>query len=386
MSEDRRLRAAIIGCGVIASDHVATVKTRCGPVQLALCDVNSGVAAALNEKHGLNATIHADARELLKEQPFDVVHILTPPDSHYELARLAIEAGAHVFVEKPMTLTLEETRSLYQFAEQKQRLLCVGHSLLYMDCVRKALDLVRSGRIGRVVAMHCFFGHAEKQKTIPYRGVSHWSYRLPGGPLINLISHPASVIVELLGRPGKLTYLSQSRNVMPHGYSDLLDVAVTTDAGVGTFIVSMAHGNASRYFTVECEKGSISVDLARQLVTRRIQRPKLSIVSKLFGGIGQGTSLIAGTVSVLCRVVTGRLKPNPGTRELVARFYHAVRTQGQSPVSRDNVLGVAEIIEQVLVAGQACGDVKSWKALASVLQACPPEGTGTHTSLPKGTL
>lgn len=362
MSEDKPLRAAIIGCGVIAVDHVATIKARCGPVQLALCDVNADVAKALNDKHQLNATIHTDARELLKGQPFDIVHILTPPDSHHDLARLALEAGAHVFVEKPMTLTLQETRRLYEFAEQRQRLLCVGHSLLYMDCVRKAMDLVRSGRIGRVVAVHCFFGHAEKQKTIPYRGVSHWSYRLPGGPLINLISHPASVVVELLGRPAKLAYLSQPRNVMPYGYSDLLDVAFMTDAGVGTFTVSMAHGNASRYVTIECERGSIYVDLARQLVTRRIQRPKLNIVSKLFGGIGQGMSLTAGTISVLCRVAIGRLKPNPGTRELVARFYRAVRSQGESPISRDNALGVAEIIEQVLIAGEACGDVKVRKA------------------------
>jgi predicted dehydrogenase len=256
-----------------------------------------------------------------------------------------------------MTLTLDETARLYEFAEPRQRLLCVGHSLLYMDCVQKALGLIRSGRVGRVVAAHCFFGHAEKQKTIPYRGVSHWAYRLPGGPLINLVSHPASVLVELLGQPGKLVYLTQPRNMMPYGFSDLLDVAFMTDAGVGTFTISMAHGNASRYLNIECEKGSIYIDLARQLITVRVPRGKLSVLSKVFGGIGQGWALIVGTIGVTCRVLLGRLKRNPGTRELVRRFYLAARSGGQSPITRDNALGVADIVNQVQIAGEAAGPV-----------------------------
>jgi len=357
MSDEKQLRIAIIGCGLIATDHVSTIKTRCGPVQFHLCDTNPDTARRLSDRYQLNATIHTDARELLRRERFDVVHILTPPDSHYELARLALEADAHVFVEKPMTLTLDETTRLYEFADTRQRLLCVGHSLLYMDCVRKAIELIQSGRIGRVVAAHCFFGHAEKQKTIPYRGVSHWAYRLPGGPLINLISHPASVLVELLGRPDRLAYLAQPRNMMPYGFSDLLDVAFMTDAGVGTLTISMAHGNSSRYLNIECEKGSIYIDLARQLITIRVPRGKLSVLSKVFGGIGQGWALIAGTIGVTCRVLIGKLKRNPGTRELVRRFYEAVRTDGPSPVTRDNALGVAEIVDQVLIAGEASGTV-----------------------------
>lgn len=357
MSDERQLRTAIIGCGLIAVDHVATIKARCGPVQFHLCDTNPDAARNLSDQYQLDAVIHSDAREMLRQERFDIVHILTPPDLHYDLARLAIETGAHVFVEKPMTLTLDETKRLCEFADMRQRLLCVGHSLLYMDCVRKALELIQSGRVGRVVAAHCFFGHAEKQKTIPYRGVSHWAYRLPGGPLINLISHPASVLVELLGRPDKLVYLTQARNMMPYGFSDLLDVTFMTEVGVGTLTVSMAHGNASRYLNIECEKGSIYIDLARQLITVRVPRGKLTVLSKVFGGIGQGWALIAGTIGVTCRVLIGRLKRNPGTRELVWRFYSAVRSGNQSPIARENVLGVAEIVNQVLIASEAAGTV-----------------------------
>lgn len=356
MNEQKQLRAAIIGCGLIASDHLSTIKARCGAVELHLCDRSLDAAKKLNEGFELNAVLHTDAVKLLEEETFDIVQILTPPDSHFELARLALQKGANVLVEKPMTLTREETAKLYDLAEREQKLLCVGHSLLYMDCVLKALDLIRSGRIGRVISAHCYFGHAEKGKTISYRGVSHWAYGLPGGPVLNLISHPASVLVELLGTPKEITYLSCARNCMPYGLPDMVDVRFAGEAGMGGFTISMAHGNADRQLSIQCERGSIYIDFARQLITVRKTRAKLGFVSKAFGGIGQGWSLIVGTLSVIARVATKRLKRNPGTRELVARFYQAVRENGAPPVTKENALGVAEIVDRVLIYGEVSNE------------------------------
>ncbi len=356
MNEQRQLRAAIIGCGLIASDHVSTIKARCGSVDLHLCDNNLAAAKKLKDRFELTAELHTDAMKLLSEEKFDIVQILTPPDSHFELAKRALEMGANVLVEKPMTLTHEETEKLYALAEREQKLLCVGHSLLYMGCVLKALHLIRSGKLGRVISAHCYFGHAEKGKTIAYRGVSHWAYGLPGGPVLNLISHPASVLVELLGKPEEIKCLSRARNCMPYGLPDMVDVRFVGEAGMGGFTISMAHGNADRQLSVQCEKGSIYIDFARQLITVRRTRAKLGFVSKAFGGIGQGWSLIVGTLSVIARVATKRLKRNPGTRELVARFYQAVREDGEAPVTKENALGVAEIVDRALMYDDASSE------------------------------
>jgi len=348
MGNNKKLRVAIIGCGSIARDHIGAIKDRCQPLELHLCDKNLQAARALEKQVGLDTRVHEDALRLISEQECDIVHVLTPPDSHYEIAKLAIEKGANVLVEKPMTLSLQETEDLYLLGEKKGSKVCVDHCLLCMECVFKAFEMIKTGVMGRVITVHCFFGHAERKKRIPYGGVSHWVYNILGGPLTDLISHPASIMVELLGEPDSIHVISDARNMMPYGLCDLLSVSIQSRKGHGLFTISMAHGNSSRYVNIECEKGSIYLDLGRQLMIVRFHKGRLGFISKAFGGIGQGFSFISGTLGIIFRVATKKLKSNPGTREVVSRFYKAVRHNLPCPVSRENAIGVAKIYERIL--------------------------------------
>lgn len=358
MQDNRIEHVAIIGCGFIARTHVAAIEEKYTPSKWYLCDKNLKVACELQQEIGTKAQIYENPKELLIAQKLDVAHVLTPPDSHYEIAKLAIENGAHVLVEKPMALTLEETEGLYLLADKMNRMLCVDHGLLYMEGISKARSLIDTSEMGRVIGVHCFFGHSERKKTIPYGGVSHWAYRIPGGPLANLISHPASILVEFLGWPDTIYVLRDARNLMPCGSSDHLDVSIRTPEGHGSFSMSMAHGNSSRYVNIECEKGSIFVDLGRQLLIVRSQAGRFGFISKALSGIVEGCSYIYGVHRNIFRVAMKRMKPNPGTRELVMRFHEAVRNHLPCPVSKENALGVARIIEHVFRTGNdtSCQD------------------------------
>jgi predicted dehydrogenase len=347
MQGQKKLRVALIGCGIIAPDHIGAMKSGCGPIELHLCDRNQEAAQKLGKTLGLDFEIHEDAMRLMSKRELDVVHVLTPPDSHFDIARHALQSGAHVLVEKPMALRLSETQELYALAEKSGRMICVDHSLLFMDCVLKAFEIIDTGKLGGVIAVHCFFGHAERKKTIPYGGVDHWAYTLPGGPLMNLVSHPASLLVALLGRPNSISHILDARNLMPYGLSDLLDVSVGSATGHGSFTLSMAHGNSSRYVDVQCEKGNLYVDIGRQLTIVISHRGRLGFVSKAFSGIKEGFSFINGTFGVIYKVATKKLKRNPGTRALVARFYQAIYNHSPSPVSKENAIGVATICEEV---------------------------------------
>ena len=348
MKENNKLRVAIVGCGIVALDHIGALWDKCRPIELYLCDRNVKAAECLAKKIGSDVEIYEDVYNLLNNNTFDIVHVLTPPDSHYVIAKHAIENGANVLIEKPMTLKVWETKDLFQMGETKGRLICVDHSLIYMKCVLKAFDLIKSGKMGNIISAHCFFGHVEKRNTIPYGGLSHWAYRVPGGPLANLVSHPASIIVELLGEPEEVDIITTSRNLMPYGLSDLINVSICSPKGHGSFCVSMAHGSSSRYVNIECERGGIYVDLGRQLMIPRLNKGLLGPISKKFGGFGQGLSFINGTISVMYDVVTRRMKSNPGTRELISRFYNSVRNDLPAPVSKENAIWVAKILEKIV--------------------------------------
>ncbi len=348
MDRQNSPRVGIVGCGVVARDHVEAVGSVTQPCELHLCDTNLDQARQLAKRIRCRTVLHENAEDRLAAGGLDVVHILTPPDSHYHLAVTALRAGANVLVEKPMALSVRDTESLFEVAASAGRKVCVGHSLLHMPCVRRAFDLLESGSLGRVIGASCFFGHAERRRTIPYGHPGHWAYRIPGGVLTNVVSHPASVIVELLGEPETIFSDSCSLNVMPHDLPDLLQMTIRTSLGYGSFMISMGHGNASRHVTIECEQGVVYIDLARQLMVSQRHRGRLGPASKVFGGINTGLSYMTGTASIAWKVATRQIKSNPGTRALVARFYESVFQRGPIPVSRENTLAVARIIEHMI--------------------------------------
>ena len=105
------LRVAIVGCGKIADQHVHAIGRIPDCSIVAVCDQEPLMAQQLAERFKIPG-VFSNAQEMLKAVSPDVVHITTPPRSHYTLARECLEAGGHVYLEKPFTVTGEEAESL----------------------------------------------------------------------------------------------------------------------------------------------------------------------------------------------------------------------------------------------------------------------------------
>lgn len=88
--------------------------------------------------------------EVLEDRSIDKVAIATPAATHYQLAKRAIEAGKHVYVEKPLCLSISEGRELIDFAQSKSRILMVGHLLQYHPCVVRLREMVKAGELGKL--------------------------------------------------------------------------------------------------------------------------------------------------------------------------------------------------------------------------------------------
>ena len=90
----------------------------------------------------------SDLAELLSEAKPDVVHITTPPESHFEIAKFCLEHGCHVYVEKPFTLDAEEAQRLVDLADEKRLKLTAGHDDQFSHVARRMRALVESGYLG----------------------------------------------------------------------------------------------------------------------------------------------------------------------------------------------------------------------------------------------
>lgn len=109
---------------------------------------DSGQRTAGSEQRGIIFT--TDFEEVLRDEEVNAVIIATSAETHYELAKRALEAGKSVLVEKPMTLLTSEARELVEISERKGLKLMVGHILLFHPAVLKMKELVSEGKLGRL--------------------------------------------------------------------------------------------------------------------------------------------------------------------------------------------------------------------------------------------
>ncbi len=117
------MRTAVIGVGYLGRFHAQKYASLPESTLVGIADPSERARSSVGAELGVPA--HADYRELLGK--VDAVSIVTPTPSHYETAKAFLEAGAHVLVEKPMTVTVEEAESLIGIARRAQRVLQVGH-------------------------------------------------------------------------------------------------------------------------------------------------------------------------------------------------------------------------------------------------------------------
>jgi predicted dehydrogenase len=136
-----------------------------------LCDADPARLAEFGARYP-SARTTADFDELLADGAVDAVVVATPVPTHYDLAKRALEAGKHVFVEKPPAMRGSQMEELCELAEERELVLMPGHLLLYHPGVRKLKELVDAGELGDVL---CVYGNRQNLGTIRKHENALWS-------------------------------------------------------------------------------------------------------------------------------------------------------------------------------------------------------------------
>jgi predicted dehydrogenase len=136
-----------------------------------LCDVDTQQHAELAQRYP-DALLTASLDDVLADGSVEAVVIATPVPTHFELARRALDAGKHVFVEKPPAMRAAELEELCDLAEERGRVLMPGHLLLYHPGVRKLKEIVASGELGEVLYV---YGNRQNLGTFRTNENALWS-------------------------------------------------------------------------------------------------------------------------------------------------------------------------------------------------------------------
>jgi predicted dehydrogenase len=195
------LKVAIVGCGKIADAHASQIKRIAEAEIVAAHDSEELMARQFCDRFSVKNAF-CDLDELLEKAQPDVVHITTPPHSHFPIAEKCIEKGCHVYVEKPFTLNAGEAKELIELAEQKKRKLTVGHDAQFTHVARGLRSQVRNGYLGgkpvHMESTYCYdLGDAVYAGAF-VANQGHWLRSLPGKLLQNVISHGVARVAEYI--------------------------------------------------------------------------------------------------------------------------------------------------------------------------------------------
>jgi predicted dehydrogenase len=172
-----------------------------------LCDLDEERLASLAARYPqARATTSVD--ELLADDTLDAVVVATPVPTHYELAKRVLEAGKHVFVEKPPAMRAAEMDELVRLAAERDRVLMPGHLLLYHPGVQKLKELVDTGELGEVL---CVYGNRQNLGIVRTNENALWSLGV----------HDLSVILYLLDEDPE-TATAQGRDFLTPGVEDVV--------------------------------------------------------------------------------------------------------------------------------------------------------------------
>jgi len=350
------LKAAIVGCGKIADAHASQIQTIKGCEIVGVCDREPLMARQLYERFPVGRHF-SDLTELLQECRPDVVHITTPPDTHFGVATRCLEQGCHVYVEKPATLRAAEAQMLVTLAGAKGLKLTVGHDDQFSPVTRRMRALIEDGYLGgRPVHMesHYCYDLSDSDYARAFLGDKrHWVRKLPGKLLHNVISHGIARIAEFL--------TSDSPEVIAYGYvSPLLKRIGEAEVLDELRVIISDEQRTTAYFTFSSQmRPSIHqfrvYGPANGLILDQDQETLIRLRGGRFKSYGEQfipplilanqyvRNLIGNVRSFLGRDFHAR----SGMRYLIASFYQSIIRDTPPPIPYREILLTARIMDAI---------------------------------------
>ncbi|HLW53544.1 MAG TPA: Gfo/Idh/MocA family oxidoreductase [Candidatus Angelobacter sp.] len=346
---------AILGCGKIADEHASQIQRIKGCEIVAVCDKEPLMAQQLYERFPIRRYF-TDVSDLLDQAHPDVIHITTPPQSHFDLARMCLERGCHVYVEKPFTLHAVEAEALAALAREKGLKLTAGHDEQFSHVARRLRALVNSGYLGgRPVHMESYYCYDLADPDYARALLSdqqHWVRSLPGKLLHNLISHGVARIVEFFD--------CEAPQVIAHGFVSPLLHSIGERDLVDELRVIIADARTTAYFTFSSQmrpclhlfrmygpKNGVVLDQDQQtLIKLRGSRFK-SYAEKFVPPVQFARQYLGNLTVNIRKFLANDFHMKAGMKCLIESFYRSISENTEPPIPYREIILTARIMDSI---------------------------------------
>lgn len=337
------MRAALIGAGQIARQHLACLQTLPDVEVVAVCDLSPVRAEASAERFGVPSWF-TDHKVMLQTLQPDVVHVTTPPTAHFGPAMDALDAGAHVIVEKPATPSFAELETLIQRAQTAGRHFIEDYNYLFNNAPQEIGRRIASGEFGAVIHVEILIcldifgpdGFADPNAPHPARS-------LAGGAIADFLPHLASLAHLFVGRlrTAQPVWSKRRASLLPF---DEFRAVLEAERGTATIGFSANAQPDAFWLRVYGERMQATANLFETRLTFDAPHAGPKPLRPFFSGMEEGRTIRRAALATLLRKFKG-----PGAYEglwqLLAQTYLGLAGNAALPVTANTVLEVNQMVE-----------------------------------------
>jgi predicted dehydrogenase len=208
MSENRA-GIGFIGAGEISLLHSQAIGAIPGARLVGLWNRTRATAEERAARYG--GRVYETPEKLVADPAIEAVFVLTNQETHLQYVKLALEAGKHVLVEKPLAMSTGEIVQMKRIAERCGRICVPGHNMIHEESLSRAHELIANGEIGKIVSCYVLYNlhHSEERAaTLP-------------GMVRHILTHNLYTMIYLVGRPTRVAALKASRHYQKLTKEDL---------------------------------------------------------------------------------------------------------------------------------------------------------------------
>jgi predicted dehydrogenase len=256
MTEQRKIRHAIIGVGALVFNMHRPALDLPTTEVAAVCDIREEAAARAD---ALGVPFYTDYHTMLAEVQPEVTVVMTPHYLHPQMAIDALRAGSHVLVEKPMATQVQDADRMVQAARETGRLLAVNFQQRLRPEVRAARRLIAEGRLGTIQRVQLV---VPWPRSYRYYSLAAWRatwWGEGGGVLLNQAPHDLDLVCHLAGMPRRVVSWNRT-NFHQIEVEDTISAMLEWDNGASGYLhISTAESGPKSDLVIVGTRGSVAI-------------------------------------------------------------------------------------------------------------------------------
>lgn len=340
------VRYGVIGIKGVGGKHVSMAQEHENVELTALVDLDEAALNAQSQELGVRA--FTDYREMLNAGIVDAVSIATPHHLHSIIGLECLNAGVHVFTEKPLANTVLDGDAMIETAKSRDLKICVGHQYRTYRTPQTMKHLIDTGAIGNI--MRVLWTWLEFRPESYYdRDIWRQTWRhAGGGVLMNQTSHDLDLICWLVGKPIQVSAIigNQSHKME---VEDVVCANVLFENGAfGSIQLTINQPRGYSIRQIAGDKGTIAIPDVQSLTNNREDQILLGTYENPLTDLVEQAPRIAGQPEISWQPV--ELQAEPGGHDvLMASFTDAILNRGEALVNGESALPAVELINAIVL-------------------------------------